>query len=193
MQVILNEDYPSLGFVGDLVKVKSGFARNFLFPKKIAVPSNASSIKLIEHRKRVIEVKKAERKIDATKLQARIEAVSITLQHAATADNKLFGSVTIAEIHQKLEEAGVTLDRRLLRIESPIKSVGEFQVDIRLHQEVTARVKVIVEKKPEDKSAKVEAAAKEPKKTSKKAAAKKEDAAPESADGQAVQADTTEV
>ncbi len=173
MQVILNEDYTNLGFVGDIVNVKPGFARNYLFPKKIAIEANSESIKLFEHRKRQVQVKKQQRQKDADKLREKIDGVKVTIQHAATEDNKLFGSVSLTEIHTKLAEAGVEVDRKLIRLEAPIKSLGEYDVEIKLHQDVSAKVKVIVEK---NENAEVPKQAKSPKKAAKKAAPKEEEA-----------------
>lgn len=180
MQVILQEDYPSLGFVGDLVNVKQGFARNFLFPKKIALPASSGAIKLLEHRKRVLAVKKAAKKKDAEALKIRIEKVSISLQHAADGD-RLFGSVTLTEIHDELLKAGVEVDRKLVKVDGPIKTTGEHLIGIKLHQEVTAQVKLMVEKKAEAVSEDAPKRVKAEKKPRKK----KED---EAAEGEAVEA-----
>jgi large subunit ribosomal protein L9 len=144
MQVILQEDYAGLGFVGDLVKVKPGFARNFLLPKKIALAANTQNIELLEHRKRILEVKKAARKKDAEMLKTKLEAISIVTQHASDGE-KLFGSVTTSELQVQLAEQGVEIDRKLIKLEAPIRSIGEHTLIIKLHQEVTAKVIVKVE------------------------------------------------
>ncbi|EKD51083.1 MAG: 50S ribosomal protein L9 [uncultured bacterium] len=170
MQVILNEDYPSLGFVGDVVNVKNGFARNFLFPKKLAIPASQESIHLFEHRKRQLEIKKAKHKQDAQKYLEKIQGIHLTVQHATTSDNKLFGSVTVSDIQDKLKEAGVEVDRKLIRLEAPIKSIGTYEFQIRLHQEVTAELKITVAKRPED----IQADAVHPKAKPAKRVAKKE-------------------
>ncbi|MBU0506743.1 50S ribosomal protein L9, partial [bacterium] len=160
-------DYPSLGFVGDVVKVKPGFARNFLYPKKIAIPVTTESMELFEHRKRQLQVKKAAKKKDADVLKTKIDGTAISLEHAATADNKLFGSVTLTEIHDKLKGAGIELDRKLIRLEAPIKAIGVFDIEIKLHQEVSAHVKLTVTKKADSQEEK------EAKKLAKKSAPKK--------------------
>ena len=153
MQVILQEDYASLGFVGDTVKVKDGFARNFLFPKKIALPANSSNMKLLEHRKRVLDVKKAEKKKTAEHYKDKIEGVEVRLTHAVSEGGKLFGSVTVAEIHDELiKNNDINIDRKLLKLDAPIKATGEYFLEIKLHQEVTARLKVIVAAKEEKKA-----------------------------------------
>lgn len=150
MQVILKEDYVSLGFVGDTVTVKPGFARNFLFPRKIALPLTSANANLLAHQKKLIEVKKAEKREEALKYKERLEGVVVTLQHAA-AEEKLFGSVSSAEICQFLATQGFTVDRKLVKIDAPIKRVGTHTVGLRLHQDVTALIKVVVEAPAEAK------------------------------------------
>lgn len=145
MQVILKEDYPSLGFVGDLVNVKPGFARNFLFPQKIALPANKENIELFNHQKKVLEVKKTARKVEAEKLKDKIEGVDVIIKHLSGEGDRLFGSVTVTEIHEKLKDTGFDIDRRLIRLEAPIKSLGEHKVEVKLHQDVTARLTVTIQ------------------------------------------------
>lgn len=144
MEVILQENVSNLGFVGDIVKVKSGYARNFLFPKRLAVPANKSSIAEFEHKKKVIEVKKAKKKVEAEEIKKRLETLTLAIEHAAGEGDKLFGSVTIPELLEKLTESGFTLDRKLIRLETPIRTIGEHVIEVRLHQEVSATVKVTV-------------------------------------------------
>ena len=148
MEVILQENVSNLGFVGDIIKVKPGYARNFLFPKRLAVPANKSSIAEFEHKKKVIEVKKARKKVEADEIKKRLESVVLAIQHAAGEGDKLFGSVTIPEILEKLSESGFILDRKLIRLETPIRTLGEHTIEVRLHQEVSAVVKVTIEAKP---------------------------------------------
>lgn len=149
MQVILQEDYPGLGFVGDVVKVRTGFARNYLIPKKIALPALDANVKMLEHKKRILDVKKAEKKKDALRYQERLQQAQIIIQHAAGEGDRLFGSVTAHEIHDALLKAGFEIDRKLIKLESPIKTVGEHTIEIKLHQEVTAAIKVTIER-PEE-------------------------------------------
>lgn len=160
MQVILKEDHPGLGFVGDLVKVRNGFARNFLIPQKIALPANPGNIKMLEHQKRVLEVKKAQRKTEAEQLKGKIEKISITVRRATSSGDRLFGSVTLVEIHDELTKAGITVDRKLIRLNAPIKITGNHTVEIKLHQDVAATVTLTVEPLEEiKKEAKKEAKA----------------------------------
>ena len=157
MQVILQEDFPSLGFVGDLVSVKPGFARNYLLPQKIALPANEANVKLLEHRKKVLEVKKAEKKKVADQLKDKVEGIELRIKHAAGEGDRLFGSVTSMELQAEFKKAGFDIDRKLIKLDAPIKALGEHFVDVKLHQEVAAQVKVIVERSEESKAPKKEA------------------------------------
>jgi len=166
MQVILREDYPSLGFVGDTVNVKPGFARNFLYPQKIALPANHENAKLLAHQKRLLEVKKSQKKSEAESYKKRVDGVKVSIEHAAHGE-KLFGSVTTSEIQEKLKENNIEIDRKLIKLEAPIKRVGEYTVIVKLHQDVAAEIKVEV-------LAKEEAHADEDEKPAKKAKSKEE-------------------
>lgn len=152
MQVILQENFPSLGFIGDVVNVRNGYARNFLFPKQIAMPASDANVKYLEHRKKLLEVKKAENKKLASQLKDRIEGVLVDIQHSAGEGEKLFGSVTVGEIHEQIVAKGFDVDRKLIRMEAPIRTIGEHLVEIRLHQDVSAHLKVVVTRKPEPKA-----------------------------------------
>jgi large subunit ribosomal protein L9 len=149
MEVILQDNVSNLGFVGDIVKVKSGYARNFLFPKKLALPADKKNIAEFEHHKKAIEVKKAKKKSEAAELKKRIEALEIVVAHAAGEGEKLFGSVTASDIQQELVAKGFNVDRKLIRVETQIKTIGVHEVEVVLHQEVSAVVKVKVEAKAE--------------------------------------------
>ncbi|MBF0103879.1 MAG: 50S ribosomal protein L9 [Deltaproteobacteria bacterium] len=178
MQVILQEDYASLGFVGDVVKVKDGFARNYLFPQKIALPANKANVDLLEHRKRVLDIKKAKKKEVALQYKDKVEGLEIKIQHAVSEGGRLFGSVTLTEIHYCLVQNEIQVDKKLIRVENPIRQVGEHFVDVKLHQEVVAKLKIIVEAKeeaPEEREER-EAIARENKKASKKAASREKSA-----------------
>lgn len=151
MQVILQENFPSLGFIGDVVNVKNGYARNFLFPKQIAMPASDANVKYLEHRKKLLEVKKAENKKLAAQLKDKIEGVLVEIQHSAGEGEKLFGSVTVGEIHEQIASKGFDVDRKLIRMEAPIRTIGEHLVEIKLHQDVSAQLKIVVTRKPEPK------------------------------------------
>lgn len=146
MQVVLTENVTNLGFVGDIVKVKDGYARNFLIPRKFAMPVSRGSVKQLEHQKRTIEVKKSKKKTEASQMRTRLEVAQVKLFHAAEGE-RLYGAVSVTEIHDQLKSQGFEVDRKLIRIESPIKTLGEHAVEIKLHQDVSAKLAVIVEKK----------------------------------------------
>jgi len=146
MEVILKEDVPKLGHRGDLVKVAEGYGRNFLLPKKLAIEATAGNKKVIEQMK-ASAVRKAQKdKTDAEALAAQFNGVTVTITRRAGEQDQLFGSVTSSDVAAELEKKGFTVDRRKIELDQPIKTVGEFNVPIRLFREVTATVKVEVKK-----------------------------------------------
>ncbi len=144
MQVILTENVEGLGQIGDLVKIKPGFGRNFLIPRGLAMEANTRNIKEMEHQKRMLERKVEKLTQAAQALKARIEGVTCNLVHRAGEEGKLFGSVTSMEIGAKLAQAGVEVDRKKIQLAEPIKTLGEFSVPIKLQAGVTAQIKVVV-------------------------------------------------
>lgn len=151
MEIILQENVPGLGFVGDLVRVKSGYARNYLFPKKFALPATKHYQELFAHQKKVLEIKKSQREKEAKELQGRLEGISLQITHTATESGKLFGSVSVAELHEVLIQQGFDIDRKLIRIPAPIRSVGKHSLEVKLHQEVTATLSVEITAKAVEK------------------------------------------
>jgi large subunit ribosomal protein L9 len=144
MKIILRKEHEKLGQVGTLVDVKDGYARNYLIPRGIAFPADASHLRALEEEKRQHE-RRATRELHASqKLAEELEKISITLKMKVGEDEKLFGSVTSQMIGEALEEKGVALDKRAIELEEPIKALGIYSVPIRLHQAVTATVKVWV-------------------------------------------------
>lgn len=144
MNVILTESVEGLGNIGDLVKVKPGFARNFLVPKGLAVEANTRNVKELEHQKRQMERKAQKVAQDAAAVKARIEAVQCVLVHRAGDEGKLFGAVTNKEIGDKLAAAGVEIDRKKIQLPEPIKAIGDYQVPVKLAAGVVAHIKVSV-------------------------------------------------
>ena len=144
LQVILNEDVPNLGTVGDIVTVADGYGRNYLIPRNLAVPATSRNVKELEHTKRVIAVRRAKMMRSAQELAKRLADVSVTIAKTVGEDDKLFGSVTNRDIADALEREGFQLDRRSILIDSPIKNLGVYSVDIKVHAEVRAQVKVWV-------------------------------------------------
>jgi len=144
MQVILLEDVPSLGKVGDQVKVSDGYGRNYLIPKKKAILATEKSLKVLEHQKRQVQQRMGKAKKDAGKIAQQIETLSCTFVKTVGESGKLFGSVTSMEIESYLKENGIDVDRKKILLEEPIKNLGMFTVPIKLHPEVTAQLKVWV-------------------------------------------------
>jgi large subunit ribosomal protein L9 len=145
MEVILKEDVNNLGHRGDVVKVANGYGRNYLLPQKLAMEANAANKAVIEQMKNSAVRKSAKEKTEAEALVAQLDAVSLTFARKTGENDHLFGSVTSSDIAQQLEEKGFTIDRRKIHLDEPLKSLGEFLVPVRLHHEVTAHVKVVVQ------------------------------------------------
>jgi len=144
MKVFLKEDVRSLGKIGEVVNVADGYARNYLLPQKMAVEANTRNIKEFEHNKRIIQ-EKAVKIRDANKAAAdSLSALVLTIPAKAGEEDKLFGSVTNMDIAEALKAAGHDIDRKKIHLEEPIKRLGSFTAEIRLHHDVTAAVKINV-------------------------------------------------
>ncbi len=151
MQVLLWEDIPTLGKRGDVVKVKDGYARNFLFPRKLASPPTPSNKKEVEHHKRRANKREERVKDDYRVVADKINGVSLTLEVNANEEGVLFGSVTAQMIAEALAKEGVTIDHKMVQPESPIKELGPYQVPVVLHADVKAICNVwIVEARETD-------------------------------------------
>ncbi len=146
MEVILREHVENLGQRGDVVKVASGFARNYLLPRKLALTVTDGNRKQIERERKVADMREAEERQGAEALAARLAAVEIVIARRVGGTEALYGSVTSADIAESLAAKGFEIERRKIQLADPIKQLGEFQVPIRLHREVTANVKVVVAK-----------------------------------------------
>jgi large subunit ribosomal protein L9 len=144
MKVILLDDVNKVGRRGDVRDVSDGYARNFLIPKKLALSATAGNLNNLEHIKKQQEAKADRIKTDAESLRARIEALTYEERRQASEEGKLFGSVTSQHIADFLNQQGIRTDRRRIHLDEPIKTLGETSVDIRLHPEVSAQLKVHV-------------------------------------------------
>jgi len=144
MQVILKENIETLGHIGDIVKVAPGYARNYLLPKGLAVEATLKNAKALDHVKRQMAYRKDKALESAKNLAAKLTATSIELSHKAGEEGKLFGAVTNMEIAVFLKEKGFEIDRKTIVLAEPIKQLGEFEVTIKVHPEVTATLKVTV-------------------------------------------------
>jgi large subunit ribosomal protein L9 len=145
MKVILKQDMDTLGFEGDIVNVSKGYARNYLVPKGFALEANTQNIKYMETQQKKIEARRLKVKEDAERIREKIGECVISISQKAGEGEKLNGSVTSMDIASRLERQGIAIDRRKIVLDKPIKSLGEFEVPIKLHPEVTASIKVVVE------------------------------------------------
>jgi len=144
MDVILTENVKNLGTIGEVVKVKPGYGRNYLVPQGLAVEASEAKLKEVEHHKRQLNRKAEKLSQEAADVKARIEAVECTFVHKASEEGKLFGSVTSMEIAESLAAQGIEIDRRKILLEQPIKELGEHSIDIKLNAGVNAIVKINV-------------------------------------------------
>jgi len=144
MKVILRETIPNLGAAGEVVEVKPGYGRNFLIPKKKAVLATEGNVRRIEHEKRVALAHQTKVKAGATELAKRLAAVEVTIARRVGEQDKLFGSVTAIDIAEQLEPMNLGIERRQIHLEEPIKTLGTFEVPVRLHSDVTQAIKVVV-------------------------------------------------
>jgi large subunit ribosomal protein L9 len=144
MQVILREDIDKLGKIGDLVKVKDGFGRNYLIPMKKAIEATPKNVNAMEHAKKMVSDRLRKLKKEATADADRITGLSLTISAKAGEEGKLFGSVTSMDIAEAAKAQGVTIDKRKIILDEPIKRLGEFAVPVKLHADVTANLKVAV-------------------------------------------------
>jgi large subunit ribosomal protein L9 len=147
MKVILIGDVKSIGSMGDVVEVKDGFARNFLFPKNLARLAVGSNLKIVEDIKKKKTLAAAKEKKEAEALKGKISVFSCTIPVEAGEDDKLFGSVTSQDISRAFELEGLAVDKRKIMLEEPIKKLGVYNISVKLHPEVTTEVKVWVVKK----------------------------------------------
>ena len=144
MQVILKQDVAKLGDAGDVVKVSDGFGRNFLIPRGLAVLATATTVAQSEHQKKVAEAIRKRNLSAAKALAEQIEGTAISIRREAGEDDKLFGSVTNRDIGEALEAEGITLDKRSIQLDEPLKAIGLFTVPVKLHRTVTANLRVYV-------------------------------------------------
>jgi len=147
MKVILTEDVANLGLTGQAVEVKRGYARNYLLPKGLAVEATGRSLKRLDHHKRIIDAQLAKRRETAQDLKRAIEALSLSIPVHVGEGDRLYGSVTNRDIEDALRSHNVEVDRRKIVLAEPIKAIGVFEVDVRLHPDVVAKLKVWVVKK----------------------------------------------
>jgi large subunit ribosomal protein L9 len=146
MQIILQEDIEKLGTRGQVVEVAEGYARNFLLPRKLGLEATPGNMKRLQKMRAAFAKKEATEKGAAEELAKLLASVSLTLTRKAGENDQLFGSVTSADISDALAAQGYNIDKRKIALDDPIKLVGEFEIPLRLHREVTTTVKLAVKK-----------------------------------------------
>ena len=146
MEVILREHVDNLGKRGEIVKVADGYARNYLLPRKLALPATDGNRKHVERERKIMESREAEEKGQAEAMGVRLAAIDITIARRVGETDQLYGSVTSADIVELLKEKGFDVDRRKLILPEPIKAIGDHDVPLKLHREVTVPLKVHVVK-----------------------------------------------
>jgi large subunit ribosomal protein L9 len=146
MEVILKEDVVKLGSRGDVVKVAEGYGRNFLLPRKLAIEATTGNKKVIEQMRAAAVRRSAKEKAQADELSKQFDGLSVSFARRAGEQDQLFGSVTSSDIGDALEKKGFNVDRRKIQLHEPLKTLGEFTVPVKLHKEVTAHLKVVIEK-----------------------------------------------
>jgi large subunit ribosomal protein L9 len=146
MKVILKEDIRKLGRMGQTVQVARGYGRNYLIPQGKAIQATNKNLKALEHERMLIQRKADLARKEAEGLAGKISGLTLTLSRKIVEEDKLYGSVSVSDISQALEEAGVEIERKLIKLDEPIKSLGEFKVAIKVYHDVTAELTVQVVK-----------------------------------------------
>lgn len=144
MRVILKSEVAHLGDAGDIVKVSDGYGRNFLIPRGLAIPALEGSMRELDHQQRMAEAIRRKQLAGAQALAKQLEGTAVSIRRETGDDDKLFGSVTNRDIAQALSDEGIEVDRRAIHVDEPIRSIGLFNIPVRLHREVTAQVRVYV-------------------------------------------------
>ncbi|MFY9741503.1 MAG: 50S ribosomal protein L9 [Candidatus Sulfotelmatobacter sp.] len=146
MEVILKEDINNLGARGDVVKVAEGYGRNYLLPRKLAIVANEGNKAVIVQMKAASVRRSAKEKSQAEELAKQFEGLSVAFQRRSGEHDQLFGSVTSGDIAESVAKKGINLDRRQVQLHEPLKTLGEFTIPVKLHKDVTAHLKVVIEK-----------------------------------------------
>ncbi len=146
IQLVLQHDVDNVGSSGDLVKVRPGFARNYLIPRQLAVPATTAQVNRINHEKAIAVQQHEKRKKEASEHGEKIKGLHIKIGRKAGEDNKLFGSVTLKEIEQAAIAAGVKIERKMLHLAEPLKSLGIVEIPVRLMKDIVSTLKVEVHK-----------------------------------------------
>ena len=145
VEVILRDDVPNLGRIGEVVRVKPGYARNYLLPRGLAVEANRKNLRVLEHQKRIIAAKAERDRKDAEGHAKRLDGLELRVQARVGEEGRLFGSVTNLDVERLLAAKGFDIDRRRIHLAEPIKQLGTYPVPIQVGRDVRATVQVVVE------------------------------------------------
>jgi large subunit ribosomal protein L9 len=144
MEVILKEDIANLGKIGEVVRVRDGFARNYLLPRGLVLVANKKNLKVFEHQKKVVGDQKQKIMRDAQAVGDQLTGVSLTIAMRSGEEGRLFGSVTNMQIEKALKAKGLNVDRRKIHLDEPIKNLGDYEIPIRLSADITVPLKLSV-------------------------------------------------
>jgi large subunit ribosomal protein L9 len=144
MEVILRDNIENLGRRGEVVKVADGYARNYLLPRKLALPATPANMKVVERQRRIAEAHEASERADAESIAVRLTQAECIIARRVGEHDTLYGSVTAADIAECLAGKGFVVDKRRIQVEEPLKQLGEFTVPIKLHRDVVAQLRVRV-------------------------------------------------
>lgn len=144
MEVILKEDVDTLGQRGQTVKVSPGYGRNFLLPRGLAVEISAGNLRQLDHERRGIERRHKKEQVAAESVRTRVESVQLSIARKVGEGDALYGSVTNGDVATALSAAGINIDKRRILLEDPIKSLGSFEIRVKLHHDVVAKVHLVV-------------------------------------------------
>jgi large subunit ribosomal protein L9 len=146
MKVILTETVESVGQIGDVLNVASGYARNFLLPKGLAMEATGKNVRELEHKKRQLAQKREKQRLEMLSVAEKLQALTISLRRKVSEEDKLYGSVSVTDIAKGLEDQGFEIARKDIELDQPIKQLGEFSVAVRVGLGVSANVRVVIEK-----------------------------------------------
>ncbi len=144
MKIFLKEDVKSLGKMGDIVNVAEGYARNYLIPKKLAVEANVKNVKEFEHQKKMIKEKTEKTRMSSQALADKLSTVTVKISAKAGEEGKLFGSVTTMDIAEALNAQGFEVDKKKIHMEEPIKRLGSYTAEVKVHSDISAKITVEV-------------------------------------------------
>lgn len=146
MQVILTENIPSLGEIGQVVNVAPGYSRNYLLPKGLALPATGKNVKELEHKKRILAQKREKVRQEMLSLAEKLNQVKLVMARKVSEENKLYGSVSATDILSALDEKGFNLPRKSVQLDQPIKQLGEFTITIKVDPQISAQVNLTIQK-----------------------------------------------